>query len=358
LISNQKEHIPSLPLAERAKAKNNCKAKWLFWLLAISWPLLFEIAAANADVISGSSGQVSKVYRLVNGVQTNEVRLGDWLTVDLQGLSLQQQNFATQYKSKLTLFLGDVPIKGLCTDLCVATNTGQAELRFHLQRVDSVRDDWAALLGSPGHFLLPMHVSVGLGDDAPLSSVNDTVGQINFVVINESWFWVCVMFAVLLFLGVFALATKTNALRDDGPELPAGQLRTYSLARCQMAFWLVLVLPTFIFLWLVTGAYDTLTSSVLVLMGVSAGTTIFAHAQAKPVAGPLGSKSFVEDALKDDAGSTSFSHFQMFIWTIVLGCIFITEVWQNLAMPEFSNNLLDMMGISSGTYLGFILTAK
>jgi hypothetical protein len=43
----------------------------------------------------------------------------------------------------------------------------------------------------------------------------------------------------------------------------------------------------------------------------------------------------------------------MVSWTIVLGIIFISSVYRNLAMPEFSGTLLTLMGISSGTYLGF-----
>jgi len=37
----------------------------------------------------------------------------------------------------------------------------------------------------------------------------------------------------------------------------------------------------------------------------------------------------------------------------VLGDIFGVSVYGNLAMPEFSSNLLGLMGISSGTYIGF-----
>jgi hypothetical protein len=275
---------------------------------------------------------------------------------------LQQQTFATQYKSKLLLFLGDISINGLCTDLCVATNTGHAELRFYLQRTDAARADWAALLGRPSQFRLPLHISVGFDDGCRLPAVNDSVDMVYFTEIREGWFWGCLIFTGLLIFGVVKLATKTNALRDDGPPSPDGQLRTYSLARCQMGFWFVLVLPTFVYLWLITGAFDTLTSSVLVLMGVSAGTAIFAHAQGKqggmsPASTGL-VKGFVKDALKDDDGSISFHHFQMFVWTLVLGCIFIVEAWRNLAMPEFNGTLLGMMGISSGTYLGFMLKDK
>lgn len=64
------------------------------------------------------------------------------------------------------------------------------------------------------------------------------------------------------------------------------------------------------------------------------------------------STSFLLDIL-GDRGGVSFHRFQMLAWTIVLGLIFVYEVWKRLAMPEFSATLLSLMGISAGTYLGF-----
>lgn len=65
------------------------------------------------------------------------------------------------------------------------------------------------------------------------------------------------------------------------------------------------------------------------------------------------SKGFIMDLLTDSDGTIAFNRFQIVIWTIVLGGIFIYNTWKDLAMPEFDNTLLGLMGISSGTYLGF-----
>ena len=43
----------------------------------------------------------------------------------------------------------------------------------------------------------------------------------------------------------------------------------------------------------------------------------------------------------------------IFFQLVVLGVIFLVSVYNNLEMPEFSAGLLGLMGISSGTYLGF-----
>ena len=64
------------------------------------------------------------------------------------------------------------------------------------------------------------------------------------------------------------------------------------------------------------------------------------------------SESFFKDILTDANGIT-LHRFQIVIWTVVLGALFVYGVYRELAMPEFSGTLLALMGISSGTYLGF-----
>lgn len=71
-----------------------------------------------------------------------------------------------------------------------------------------------------------------------------------------------------------------------------------------------------------------------------------------PGASDLASKGFLNDILSDSSGY-SFHRFQIFAWTIVLGIMFLSSVYNNLTMPEFSATLLGLMGISSGTYIGF-----
>jgi len=62
--------------------------------------------------------------------------------------------------------------------------------------------------------------------------------------------------------------------------------------------------------------------------------------------------------LVSDSDGVSFHRFQNVVWSIVLGGVFLFQVWQNLAMPEFSATLLTLMGITSGTYLGFKFPEK
>ena len=191
-----------------------------------------------------------------------------------------------------------------------------------------------------------------------------------------------------------------------------------------MAFWFFLVYSSYMAIWLITDALDTITPSLLALMGISAGTALgealidngkdtartnqlqdlTAERQAveqsitqsetdldstntapatladqsnrdalnrmltdsRTRLGQIdqqlralnaqqitpASAGFLRDILSDGSGY-SFHRFQIFAWTIVLGIIFMSSVYNNLTMPEFSPTLLGLMGLSAGTYLGF-----
>ncbi len=51
----------------------------------------------------------------------------------------------------------------------------------------------------------------------------------------------------------------------------------------------------------------------------------------------------------------SFHRFQIFVWTLILGIMFVANVYNELAMSQFSATLLGLLGISAGTYVGFKL---
>jgi hypothetical protein len=173
-----------------------------------------------------------------------------------------------------------------------------------------------------------------------------------------------------------------------------------------MAVWFILVICSFFYIWLVTGAYDTITGTVLALMGIGAGTALGAAvidngarnaapaklaskhsergkievevARLKKIGeipsdlladrfqtvttdienieaslAPRESSGWLYDILSDANGSYSFHRYQIFIWTLVLVCLFLFSVWDVLSMPEFGGTLLVLLGISGGTYLGF-----
>jgi hypothetical protein len=64
-------------------------------------------------------------------------------------------------------------------------------------------------------------------------------------------------------------------------------------------------------------------------------------------------RTVFEDLLTEEAGAYDFHRFQMLAWTLVLGSVFVFKVFADRTMPQFDSNLLLLMGISSGAYIGF-----
>jgi hypothetical protein len=338
-------------------------------------------------------------------------------------------------KRSIVLYLDGREMQGIAAE-SKAPRLEEGQLQFHLHRTtDSANNEaWADLLGSPGFkgedfYYRPVAVSVGLDKGFPLPSRVDK-SKFKLIRLHRGWFIGTSLF-LLAMLGVLLwLARFTNLLRDVGPEPTGTRVRgwiwkkqkpipkPYSLGRAQMAFWFVLVIAAFLFIWLVTGAHDTITASVLGLIGIGAGTGLGAAAidvgkketsttdlaEARAREQPLeeeirelddaidrtaglpevadlaatrtakkvklaeteGTVEDLEDKLKavksegigkdiltDPNGNFAFHRFQMVVWTVVLGFLFLRSVWDRLAMPEFSATLLALLGISAGTYIGF-----
>ncbi|WP_158995794.1 hypothetical protein [Mucilaginibacter sp. L196] len=146
----------------------------------------------------------------------------------------------------------------------------------------------------------------------------------------------------------------------------------FSLSRTQLAFWTVIISSTFIY---VVINFSSGTSIVipnlppvnLVLLGIAAGTSIVAKVidnSQKDNAGnsisqqDLPSKGFLTDIISDENG-ISIHRLQNVIWTAIVGVIYIYYVIINSKIPDgtiINNDLLGLMGISAGTYLGLKTT--
>jgi hypothetical protein len=255
-------------------------------------------------------------------------------------------------------------------------------LQFHLEYIQGVNDEvWSDLLGgqnnsSENFRLRPIYVSVGFENGAALDVKSKE--KFNLVLMHLDWrLWVCAILIITILFYLIQLARNTELLRDGGvlPDSPKKvkkwwllnrEVRTvhkpYSSARVQMAFWFALVIVAFLYIWLVTGASDTITTTVLALIGIAAGTALGAAVIDKgkkpddePAkdAKPQVSQSFLIDVLTDENGGISFHRFQMLTWMWILGVLFVFQVFNTLTMPEFSATLLGLLGISNGTYLGF-----
>lgn len=275
-------------------------------------------------------------------------QMGDAINVTLAPGNLARlQAAAAARKSKLGLslnghFLADVPALVIGTD----------ELVFVPSRNDTSKAFWDELWG--GRLLTPQTLSVAVGlENGSVLLMSET--SLLMEPLQGAKAFSLVAGGLLFVIVIVALAVTTPLLRD-GPRLPGGRLPTYSLARTKMAFWFANVVLAVLIIWAVTGAVPPITSSVLGLMGIGAGTALGAvllDQNAAATQTPAReSTSFLKDILTDGA-TIGLHRFQMLVWTVVVFFIFWGAVWNRLALPEFDNTLLALMGISAGAYLGF-----
>lgn len=324
--------------------------------------------------------------------------------------------------SKLVPYLNGRAIRGNYPE---EIHVSKNHLHFHLEITPENRSAWVDLLGEPPGTRRPVAFSVGLENQSPFDSVFDQSHPLPLTVISP-FYGIIALLVVLVTLILFVwLARSTNLIRETGACPVPGKLRPYNLGRTQMAFWFFLIYASYVTIWLITDALDTITPSLLGLLGISAGTALgealidsgkssasanqlqsltaekqtfeksipelqsqVASLNQKPTLTPEDtanrdslnkqlqdartrladinqqiqtltppasagiSKGLLADILSDSSGY-SFHRFQIFAWTIVLGIMFISSVYNNLTMPEFSATLLGLMGISSGTYIGF-----
>ena len=278
--------------------------------------------------------------------------LDDRMSVHVKNLDklLSQVN---ENCSALVLFLDGMPLKGLQPESCDKIS---GHVRYRLERASEDDPVWHELLGRPRDFTRLVSVSIG---STMSFSAQSTVTNFRLEVIPRGPFHAYLILLLVALIGFIYLCTHTQVIRGGTPDQSLA-VRPYSLSLFQMAFWFFLVIASYVFIWLICDELNTITDSVLGLIGIGAATAVGAKLINNKSTGsdaPTVSNGFVSDVISDGNG-VSIHRLQMFVWTIVLGVIFVVSVYNDLSMPEFSTTLLGLMGISSGTYLGVKTTAS
>jgi hypothetical protein len=341
--------------------------------------------------------------------------LGDWVTIYICHQDTFVLEAAKQQKS-ITLFANGIDTGVTAQKIDAVTGA----MTFPLDRNEKNRAIWAPFLYNPlFQRREEMFLSVGLNGEKPLPRLPTSNMKIIFdklYLVGLMWLWPLLVVAIVI---VTILYARNSDMLRDGPKV--GDVRqTYSLARVQMAWWFVLIVVAFVLIWVVTGDRDTIPASALGLMGISAATALTAvaitprgderaaaergrltkiktsaatriqelDAEIATTANPAANAKLVQlkadaqkeideaniaiahvrnyypsqnlwtDIVTDTRGSVALDRFQIVVWTIVIGGIFIASVIWELTMPEFSVTLLALMGISSGTYVGFKTAQK
>jgi len=303
----------------------------------------------------------------------------------------------------LVLYVNGQELKGI--KAVAVDGPKQNWLGFDLLRTADSDPVWRTILGSPTRQYRQVTVSVGFPDKQQFASTAGKSQPVIYLRLYYGW-WLLISIVglVLAVFWFYWLAKRGHLIHDsDPPQPPVGTMKPYSLALTQAAWWFFFVIGSFVFIYMITGDYNTITDQALILMGIGTGTALGAFMinatkrntadadlntlgpQRAKLAADIGqtndpvaladkraqlevldkkiadaksnlskpvSESFFDDILTDVDGIT-LHRFQMVIWTVVLGLIFAVGVYRTLAMPQFNTTLLALMGISSLTYLGF-----
>jgi hypothetical protein len=341
---------------------------FLLVALALWWQApLCEATNTSPAEVAAPEPRVIEVFPKTN-------QLGHTVTLRITNLPNLLSN-AHALQKPIVLFVEGKELNDVAP---ISLDQGSNTLSFQLQRTTRNKDVWTPLLRYPmSEPIRPLKFSAGLLGTSPLL-VGDPA--------RDTWLWVIgwngwtvawLVVFVLLLLIFLVLAVSSDVLRS--PELDSAGRHPYSLSRTQAAFWLFVTSMSFVFIWMVTGDLATLNASILALIGISSGTylastlleTPGATTSPAPAAAATPASNlqkalntiqsfpfigrFLGDILADRDG-ISVHRFQIFVWTIVLGIIFIVSVCNELSMPEFNATLLALMGISSATYVGAKLT--
>lgn len=158
---------------------------------------------------------------------------------------------------------------------------------------------------------------------------------------------------------------KTTEVTDAEKGIINIKQVPYSLARLQFLLWLLVIFFGMLHIWIITDVLNSPTGSTLLLLGISGGTFYLGNLLDKPSGGgtPLTGKdltSFINDNLSkkllfdvlNDGNSISLHRLQLLLFTVFLCCYFVTVVIGGLVIPQISDTMLALMGISSTMYAG------
>lgn len=170
------------------------------------------------------------------------------------------------------------------------------------------------------------------------------------------------IYASVIVLGAWMvyLAISTDFLRDNA-KIEGGR-KPFSFSRVQLAYWSFLVIGGYMIIYVLKNPIEILNETGLILLGIGGATTTSAslidasdkskgaesegHSRHQDTA----SEGFFSDIMSD-ADGISIHRLQAVVFNLIYGIILIFSVLTTHQLPEFSQNVLILLGLSSGTYV-------
>lgn len=268
------------------------------------------------------------------GDQRDSIKIKDIIAIKV--------STSTNIDSLETLYVNGIPVPKLKP---WKINYSQMTLYFRLD--ENVQDILLKFLESNPFEKSILTVHFGLGNKHKY--INNTNLPLYVEVrqkISQWWIWFATIVLVILALA----GLKYNILKDDNNLY-------YSLGRTQLFYWTMLVLIAYISICLKTDSLPDLPLSVLAILGISVTTTAAAkiiensNKEGVKIDKNAKSEGFFLDILSDGS-SINIQRFQNIAFNLFFGIIFLQKAFGNHIMPAFDQDVLILMGISSGTYAG------
>lgn len=166
-----------------------------------------------------------------------------------------------------------------------------------------------------------------------------------------------------LILIISAIFMKTWNIYTITGSFVRGRSGKYSLSNFQIMIWTVLVVFALIFHWITTGQLLQVSEGILVLLGISGGTSTLVRgiSSSRNNQNASSSKDKSASTLQDfvaTQGKFDLLRFQMLAFTIFTWLYALINVLLNKGLPEIPESLYWLMGISNTTYIGSKIKGK
>ncbi len=318
-----------------------------------------ELTLTPKDTLVPPSGITSGVGSLEHFRAPGTVIIGDFIYItvtDMDALLDFQEKIplasAKDTSRQIILYADDIPLYDI---RLITANRVTNRCTFHLKKdsrflevlYPGIKFMWSSL---PVKFRIGFKNGVVIDPDLTLTT--------NMKYVSAWGFWCAVIFVVFLVAGFTLLAWFTNLINTGTKDTP------YSLGLAQLMFWTIIILGSWVYILAVDQVLAPLSSSTLALLGISLATTGFSKGidvmrkvDRNQIKTTTGRWRFFRDILTEpdlsgEKGSFSLPRCQMFLWTLILGVVFIVAVVRDQQMPDLDSSLLILMGISSTGYVG------
>jgi hypothetical protein len=322
------------------------------WVLAGLWS---GSACCQAVAVASNETPAPRVVQLQGRLEPDQI-----VEVHVKGLA-EWGRTPGHTPWRLVPFVDGRALAGLYP---IAVNLRTSMVQFHLRITPDNRATWTHVL-SPLAFERAVRFSVGHELQDPFETDFTLEGSpAVLTVINPRWVALAAVVVLVFSVTFCALAARTSMLMERVTSTGAPPAMRFSLAKVQLALWFFVVFGSFLVIWLVTGNFNTINSSIVATLGISVGTALgdayiksakpmteSGDAPAPAVPPPDRTPARFVRELVSDGDGYSIYRFQMLAWTVALVIVFLADVYDDLVMPSFGPELLYLLGVSSGTYV-------